>query len=236
MPNAFTTCDGFPEVKTDTHQPASNLPSASPFRWLTDSRFGVWLTRLFWLLLILETYLWTSIGQLFRHGEIIAPVLFATSKATALVAASYGLAMLMPLWRKDQPPLRDSVGAITSALFLLWFGATFVHVISSLLVRLFNAGAAWMGAPGSNSWDMLDMLLRETGLLWFNEPTAAYLLLTNLAYGLIALLVLRLLAKRWPGNQIDRDGGLAALPHWSLLLGAYVVTATLHGLLMRVWV
>jgi hypothetical protein len=103
-------------------------------------------------------------------------------------------------------------------------------------VRLLNAGLALQGAPGSNSWDMLDMALRETGLLWFNEPTPAYLLLTNLAYGLIALLVLRALAKRWPGNRSDRDGGLAALPHWSLLLATYMVTATLHGMLMRVWV
>ena len=150
--------------------------AASPFQWLVDGRFTAWLTRLFWLMLILETYLWTTVGQLFRHGEIIAPVLFATSKAALLVLAAFLLSYLPQGNGAGKLPRRQAANAISSALFLLWFAETFLHVLSVLCVKLLNAVLGYLESPRTNSWDLLDMLLRESGLYWFEKATTGYLL------------------------------------------------------------
>ena len=211
----------------------SQLP-VSPFQWLADGRFAVWLTRLFWLLLILETYLWTTVGQLFRHGEIIAPVLFATSKAAMLVLAAFLLSHLPQGKGAGKLPRRQAVNAISSALFLLWFAETFLHVLSVLCIKLLNGVLAQLESPGTNSWDVLDMLLRESGLYWFETATAGYLFLTNLAYGAIAVLLLRWMAKRWPARASADDETLGALPHWLILIAGYAAVAVAHALLVRV--
>jgi hypothetical protein len=203
--------------------------------WLADMRFGVWLTRLFWLLLILETFLWTNIGRLFTHGEIIAPVLFATSKATLLVGAAHALSRLRPVSPAQAEP-RNALTAIASALFLLWFAESLLHALSMLLVWLFNALAPLLQLPGSNSWDGLDLILREMELTAFETPSPLYMLLSNLFYGLLAILLLRFMVKRWPPRTGMADGGVGLLPHWLILLLTYSAIAVLHAWLMRLWI
>jgi hypothetical protein len=217
---------------------ASSRPAAAtPFAWLEDRRFGVWLPRLFWLLLIIEAFLWTNIGssagRLFAHGEIIAPVLFAASKAAMLAGAAHLLARLTPQAAGDR---RQAVSGNTSALFLLWFAESLLHGASVLLVWLADTVLPQLQLPASNSWDLADLLLRGLEITGFEQPTAGYMLLTNVIYGLAAVLMLKLLAKRWPPRLSGPGAQPAVLPHWAYLLAGYTLVAVAHGSLMRLWV
>jgi hypothetical protein len=159
--------------------------------------------------------------------------LFVASKALVMLGASAVLARFVLRLRQNRKAesTQQLTTATASAIFLLWFGATIAHLASVLLLRLVELAGSTYGGKGSDAnFDLIDALLKEAGFESFSSVGSSYLAVSSALYGLAALGLFRLLAKRWPARP---SSSAAALPAWPWLLAAYVAAATLHGLLMR---